>query len=1072
MTTEVKNRPKFIPTKPTGDDLYEGHSQERVANAIAAHISSIDSDKNSTMPRILGLEGEWGSGKSNVIKHLDEKVLCKNSTYKYYFFNYDAWGHQEDLQRRSILELLTRELIDRKILSGQTKMLAFDEKVDKEPEIKYCTWTEKLNSLVAKKSYTRTLTRPSVFNSTKFFGLALLFTGMMPALINALKLFDKIGLVCSIGVMFFPLALFFLLMFIASLFKKASFKEMWSMYNTSAQNNATAYSISELEPSVKEFREWMQDISKGIPENQKLVIVFDNMDRLPQDKVKTLWSSIHTFFAENGYNNIWCIIPYDRKHIAHIYEDKEDITTHFINKSFPVVYRVPAPVISDYKVVFDKFWDMAFSGVERITSEQRDVINRLYRKEHSIPNTRHIITYVNKIVSLYNMWGEEVSIESIALFALREQSILEKPETNILSSSYVKDVELIIPDTETLKMEMAALVYGVPKDIASQLPLKNYIKACLSSGKGESLKEYAKSNTLFFTTLEDEINNLESESVDTAAIVLNLLKDSEFGKEEKKSIKKCWNRLAKGYAPKQDGESDLREPLKLIISNSSKIYAKTVAQKFIDSIIVNESLEGFVYYNVFQALDTLMKSCELELLDKPSKVVSPELFVSYLKTAKNNYKVYPISCNATELSEACARWIDEKQDYVFVIDLLKDDKEYSFDGYLKQVEEIAASDKLTVNNVDNVIKSLNTLYTDYPSYSTNTISALNRVFSSMTAANNTTYYDVCGILISVGHEPVSITDDTLPRIHDSIIRDTLNSEGLLSASLKYQTTSLNRVLSYGINGRKWKGEIEDHSYMEQLATIKNLTSSTYENVINYLDGCKYHITEKDKERSIDNSINDIEWYKACAYSQTELAKEIINWFYDCLSIIPESSLVGANNVPQIGSYWLKALNELIETDKFSNNLPQNIKNVAGRVLLAIASGHIPTIEDTIYAKLLSNVTSEDISSSINEVLLDFCNNRKSLNPSKFILLHSWLEYALSVNASHHIDFLNQCLAKIIDDTNCQTIICQKKNLYQPMIQNHLSDASSILQKVKAIQDEEEYPNIAFKELIDSINTEI
>lgn len=342
------NTPQFIPTNPTGKDLYDGLSQERVANAIAAHISSVDADGNNFLPRILGIEGEWGSGKSNVIKYLDEVILSKNKSYKYHFFNYDAWGHQEDLQRRSILELLTRELIDKEILSGQTTMLAFDEKVDKEPEIKKCTWTEKLNSLVAKKSYTRTLTRPSVFNSTKFFGLALLFTGMMPTLINALKLPDEIGYEYRLGVMFLPLALFFLIMFVLVLIGKASFKEMWSMYNTSAQNNSTAYSISELEPSVKEFRQWMQDISNDMPRKQKLVIVFDNMDRLPQDKVKTLWSSIHTFFAEKGYDNIWCIIPYDRKHIAHIYDDKEDITTHFINKSFPVVYRVPAPVISDY----------------------------------------------------------------------------------------------------------------------------------------------------------------------------------------------------------------------------------------------------------------------------------------------------------------------------------------------------------------------------------------------------------------------------------------------------------------------------------------------------------------------------------------------------------------------------------------------------------------------------------------------------------------------------------------------------------------------------------------------------
>lgn len=1071
MSIKYINPPKFIPTKPMGDDLYEGHSQERVANAIAAHISSVDADEQSPMPRILGIEGEWGSGKSNVIKYLDEKILSKDKTYKYHFFNYDAWGHQEDLQRRSILELLTRELIGKKILSGQTKMLAFDEKVDKEPEVKNCSWTEKLNSLVAKKSYTRTLTRPSVFNSTKFFGLALLFTGMMPTLINALKLADKIGLVYSIGVMFIPLIVFLVIMGIVVLFGKASFKEMWSMYNTSAQNNATSYSISELEPSVKEFREWLKSISDSMSKNQKLVIVFDNMDRLPQDKVKTLWSSIHTFFAENGYNNIWCIIPYDRKHIAHIYEDDEDVTAHFINKSFPVVYRVPAPVVSDYKVVFNKFWDMAFSGVEKVTTEQRDIINRLYRKERAIPNARNIITYVNKVVALYNMWGEEVSIESIALYAIREQAILAEPEVNILSSDYVKDVELIIPDSDTLKTEIAALVYGVSKVIASQLPLKNYIKACLSSGKGDKFIEYAKTNTLFFTTLEDEINNLGPESVDTATAILCLLKKAEFDKEQNISITRCWNRLAKGYEQIQGGESELRETIKQLIVNSNKIYAKTVAQKFIDSINGNESQDGYVYYNVYQALDSLVKNCDIELLPKPTKKVAPEVFLSYLRVAKKNYRVYPISCNATEFSEACIRWINEDIDYTFALELLIKDKNYSFDDYLKQVEKIAASDKLTATNVDNVIRSLNTLYTEYPSYSANTISALGRVFSSMTVVNNSTYYDVWGILISVGQEPASITEDVLPKIHDSIIRDTLNSQGLLDASIKYQTSSLNRILAYGINKQKYKGEIEVQSYMAQLATIKDLTASTNENVINYLDGCKYHITEEDKEKGIDVSITEIDWYSACVNSESGLAKEIINWFYDSLAVIPEITLVGANNVPKTGTYWLKALDILIETNKFSNNLPQNIKNVAGKILLAIASGHITSIENTIYAKLLGNVTNEDISSSINEVFLDFCNNRKLLNPSKFILLHNWLEYALTVNDSHHIDFMNQCLTKIIDDNNCQTIICQKKELYKPMIQNHLSNASSILQKVKLIQEAAEYPNTMFKELMDSINVE-
>ena len=61
--------PRFIPDKPTGDDVFEGKSQSHLANSICKYILSNDSNASSEkwqMPRIIGLEGKWGSGKSNV----------------------------------------------------------------------------------------------------------------------------------------------------------------------------------------------------------------------------------------------------------------------------------------------------------------------------------------------------------------------------------------------------------------------------------------------------------------------------------------------------------------------------------------------------------------------------------------------------------------------------------------------------------------------------------------------------------------------------------------------------------------------------------------------------------------------------------------------------------------------------------------------------------------------------------------------------------------------------------------------------------------------------------------------
>ena len=73
--------PRFIQKKPCGIDNLDGGSQERLAKAIARHFRQNDSlNDDNALPRIIGIEHIWGSGKSNVVKML-EKELSDN----YYF---------------------------------------------------------------------------------------------------------------------------------------------------------------------------------------------------------------------------------------------------------------------------------------------------------------------------------------------------------------------------------------------------------------------------------------------------------------------------------------------------------------------------------------------------------------------------------------------------------------------------------------------------------------------------------------------------------------------------------------------------------------------------------------------------------------------------------------------------------------------------------------------------------------------------------------------------------------------------------------------------------------------------
>ena len=135
--------PQFISNLPCGEDYTEGKSQERLAVAIAEHIISTDSKDENQLSRIIGLKGDWGTGKSNVIKILDkpneklqeEHAVLKQIKNGYHIFEYDAWGHQEDLQRRSFLETLTSKLMEEGFLSESEKVKSWETE-------KKITWKE------------------------------------------------------------------------------------------------------------------------------------------------------------------------------------------------------------------------------------------------------------------------------------------------------------------------------------------------------------------------------------------------------------------------------------------------------------------------------------------------------------------------------------------------------------------------------------------------------------------------------------------------------------------------------------------------------------------------------------------------------------------------------------------------------------------------------------------------------------------------------------------------------------------------------------------------------------------
>src|SRR5690606_28198648 len=124
-------------------------------------------------------------------------------------------------------------------------------------------------------------------------------------------------------------------------YSQEAMQELFKVYHSQKEAETKIEVISEKEPTVKEFRTWMKEIDDDL--KQKVVIVFDNFDRLPKKHIQSIWSSIHIFFAEEPYENIKVIIPFDRDHVQNAFKELNGIDTKFgddyVNKTFDIVFR-------------------------------------------------------------------------------------------------------------------------------------------------------------------------------------------------------------------------------------------------------------------------------------------------------------------------------------------------------------------------------------------------------------------------------------------------------------------------------------------------------------------------------------------------------------------------------------------------------------------------------------------------------------------------------------------------------------------------------------------------------------
>lgn len=966
---------------------------------------------------------------------------------KYYFFEYDAWGHQEDLQRRSILELLTQELVKNNFLVGET-IVEF-----KNGEKEKVTWPDKLKYLLARKSEAESLTYPRVSEGMVAAFLVTVLTPVFTYIAYAIKPANTTWI--SIVIALFPVICSLFVWVLACIFGKRKYglSYLLAIYQGEVKRNRTYEVLNVDEPTVYEFKKWMQDISDYIETNNapKLVIVFDNMDRLPSEKVKELWSSIHTFFADGGFKNIWAIIPFDEKHLSCAFgNEKEDnsfareVTKLFIKKTFPIVYRVAPPVITDYKIVFDKLFVEAFGT--SVDFDSRETINRVFRIEKPSTNVRDIISFINEMVALKQEWGESISIENIALFCLEKEQILNDPVNEILSGSYLLNTNSIIDNSIQLQSEMAALVYGVAVEHAQQIPLTKYIENCINKEHGYDINQYAESNVHFDMVLKYVVENMDTASVDKIIHCLNKLR------RESTSVHSIWKYLflKKLGAPIEKQEFSME--YKALLLHLDSDMQNIIISRLYQEILHFTNFKGAYYFNALYEMDQFIKenglSCDFRSIIQ-EKEVTPSTFIEFVQAANREQIVFSdhedtIMCDGYRIktnSESLDNYLAElKFNHIDVLRAIKKSSSYGFPKLLQAVTDCVEEQIVNKNNAGVIFATYRILSKNKRLLEeTLNLSLINQIYSDLESdgkdIQHSGYYDFVAMKIA-NNQPVSLIEGGEIKYVADVIDYYIDYGVLLLKSLTFSSSLLTDLLAYMVeNNLGWNLLLTD--VLPKFEEIKEEINVTDEALLNNLSNWDFESIGKD---NITEYVPNASFYAVTSRVDNALSKHINQVAIEALSEESVDSLYSQRM--NLKDYWIVVISYLL--DKM-DSLPDNLVEFCKKIFRNIASGSQDPVQLPDYLKAMINkLDNRGIISTIIDIRNRFCNGVQAINPTKFQFFESYFRlYGSLIETA--VSVVNQIMLPVIEDEACRSLILQHQDFYINLI-NKVGDSSFEIKK--------------------------
>ena len=1046
------NVPRFIVDKPQGEDVFEGQSQTKLAKNISDYILSADKeeaekDDPTCIPRIIGIEGSWGAGKSNVVRKVEKQL-----PQSYYTFTYDSWGHQEDLQRRSILETLVNKLINDKVLHGEVSIKMRNGKSYTDE------WSNQLALLLSKKTTTITKSTPKL-SGPAIWGIIIIglyailngFWELLPSIYPKLEICFGLGLLFEIS----PLLLGVGIACHYHFCKGRAWEEVFTLLTRKSDNTIDEQFTSSEEPSVTEFKNWLQVISDQLEKKEspkkKVIIVFDNMDRLPSDKVIQLWSLIHTFFAGSDFKNIWAIIPFDYIHLceAVLYSDKENATKfkQFINKTFPIVFTVPQPVITDYRKLFKTFFEKAFGKGEH----DEEHICQVFMCLEESPNPRTVICFINELVALRHQWSEEqFRLQNLALYVLKKGYILHNKkkslEEKLLSNELFDKVNSFYPQTDNVRVQLCQFAYGIEDEkLAGELPLRNVLLNLIN--KGNSISEYAESPH-FVPVLESILSSasITEDGLANAVKSFNSLDTSNFNDEEQERLNKKWDALANIKSKMHFTEVENDETIHTLIHKVSESCAKRLLKSYCNALSICSLTNGADYYNVLNNLKKTISNTD-NIIDVigmlQERKVTPKEFEEYVNAAGENYPIFKVSTDNQLLNEyvldSTLKGLDST---IFMFQLVLKDPQYNFselrNKLSKRIENWPNNDdnfrlpalvNRLLDDSGEILKiyfNANTIY----SKATNILDAPWDDFSMQG------YEDIVAMCIAKGYDFPNFEDSFVPRICQII--DKYISYHNLITKLGSVDSALYKINRYMIEN--CIGENLNPKYVAQnMQRIINTLTITSETFFKQFNRWSFKWDENDISSYSSYVLEPLfEDYKSNPGSFTQ---GLITLAVKAMEGQPEGFL-------NSNSYWISFVKVFLGTQYLLSTNEQLTEELKQQLDYVISYDNIR--DEELLNCLLSN--SPDKPSFIgylnDKMSVYFAQN--DITSPKFQVFGKLLpKLERSITADTCIGLIEHFIKPVYRETKCAEIITSNPDFYLYVFEVGATVAQAILKEMLA-----------------------